>query len=122
LENPLKIEDLLANESHLTDKDIEDIKNSKMAGHWVDGFSIVREEKIKVPINFIAYIHGSNGMAAGNTIEEAVVQASCEIFERHAQIQIIKPEKIVPSIDLDSVDNSTIQDDHPGYDPVLSKK
>jgi len=110
LENPLKIEDLLANESHLTNKDIEDIKNSRMAGHWVDGFSIVREEKIKVPINFIAYIHGSNGMAAGNTIEEAMVQASCEIFERHAQIQIIKPEKTVPSIDLDSVDNATIQD------------
>ena len=110
VENPLRIEDLLANESHLTSKDIEDIKNSRMAGHWVDGFSIVREEKIKVPVNFIAYIHGSNGMAAGNTIEEAVVQASCEIFERHAQIKIIKPEKIVPSIDLDSVHNGIIKD------------
>ncbi len=110
LENPLKIEDLLANETHLTDKDIEDIKNSRMARHWVDGFSIIREETVKVPANFIAYIHGSNGMAAGNTIEEAMIQASCEIFERHAQIQIIKPEKIVPSIDLDSVDNAVIRD------------
>lgn len=110
LENPLRIEDLLANESHLTDADIEDIKNSKMALHWVDGFSIIRQEPVKVPVNFIAYIHGSNGMAAGNTIEEAVIQASCEIFERHAQIQTIKPEKIVPSIELDSVDNPIIKD------------
>ena len=110
VKNPLKIEDLLANESHLTDQDIEDIKNSRMARHWVDGFSVVREETIKVPVNFIAYIHGSNGMAAGNTIEEAMIQASCEIFERHAQIQIIKPEKIIPSIDLDSVDNAIIKD------------
>ena len=110
LENPLRIEDLLANESHLTNKDIDDIKNSRMARHWVDGFSIIREETVKVPVNFIAYIHGSNGMAAGNTIEEAMVQASCEIFERHAQIQIIKPEKIVPSIDLDSVDSAVIRD------------
>jgi len=110
LENHLRIEDLLANESHLTDKDIKDIKNSRMARHWVDGFSIVRKETVKVPVNFIAYIHGSNGMAAGNTIEEAMIQASCEIFERHAQIQIIKPEKIVPSIDLDSVDNAIIND------------
>ena len=110
LENPLRIEDLLANEDHLTNKDIDDIKNSRMAGHWVDGFSIVREETVKVPVNFIAYIHGSNGMAAGNTIEEAMIQASCEIFERHAQIQIIKPEKIVPSIDLDSVDSAVIRD------------
>ena len=110
LENPLRIEDLLANESHLTDKDIENIKDSRMARHWVDGFSIIRENTVKVPASFIAYIHGSNGMAAGNTIEEAMIQASCEIFERYSQIQIIKPEKIVPSIDLDSVDNVAIKD------------
>ncbi|OEU79528.1 MAG: hypothetical protein BA872_05030 [Desulfobacterales bacterium C00003060] len=110
LENPIRIEDLLANERHLTDKNIEDIKNSRMARHWVDGFSIILKETVKVPVNFVAYIHGSNGMAAGNTIEEAMIQASCEIFERHAQIQIIKPEKTVPSIDIDSLNNAAIKD------------
>jgi len=109
-ENVLRIEDLLANESQLTDKDIEHIKNSHMAKHWVDGFSIVHEETVKIPANFIAYIHASNGMAAGNTIEEAMIQALCEIFERYSQIQTIKPEKIVPSIDLNSVDNAVIKD------------
>jgi ribosomal protein S12 methylthiotransferase accessory factor len=110
LENPLKIEDLLAAESHLTEKDIEDIKNSRMARHWVDGFSVMSGTTVKVPVNFVAYIHGSNGMAAGNTIEEAIIQASCEIFERHAQIQIIKPEKTVPTIDLNSLDDPLIRD------------
>jgi len=110
LENPLRIEDLLANENHLTDNDIEDIKNSRMARHWVDGFSIIREETVKVPVNFVAYIHGSNGMAAGNTIEEAMIQATCEIFERHSQIRSIKSEQIVPSIDSDSIENQNIRD------------
>ncbi len=109
-DSTLRIEDLLANENHLTDTDIEHIKNSRMARHWVDGFSIVREETVKVPVNFVTYIHASNGMAAGNTMEEAIIQASCEIFERHTQIQIIKPEKTVPSIDPDSVDNVVIKD------------
>jgi ribosomal protein S12 methylthiotransferase accessory factor len=109
-DSTLTIEDLLANESHLTGTDIEHIKNSRMARHWVDGFSILREEIVKVPVNFVTYIHASNGMAAGNTMEEAMIQASCEIFERHAQIQIIKPEKTVPSIDPDSVDNVVIKD------------
>ena len=81
-----------------------------MARHWVDGFSIIREADIKVPVNFIAYIHASNGIAAGNTIEEAMIQASCEIFERHAQIQIIKPEKTVPTIDINSVGNPFFRD------------
>ena len=90
--------------------DIEDIKNSRMARHWVDGFSIIREETVKVPVNFVAYIHGSNGMAAGNTIEEAMIQATCEIFERHSQIRSIKSEQIVPSIDSDSIENQNIRD------------
>ncbi len=105
----LNIEDLLANERYLTDKDLTNIKNSKMACHWVNGFSILREKTVKVPINFVNYIHASNGIAAGNTMEEAMIQASCEIFERHAQIHIIKPEKTVPSIDPDSVDNAVIK-------------
>jgi ribosomal protein S12 methylthiotransferase accessory factor len=105
----LRIEDLLANERYLTDKDHTNIKNSQMACHWVNGFSILREKTVKVPINFVNYIHASNGMAAGNTLEEAMIQASCEIFERHAQIHIIKPEKTVPSIDPDSVDNTEIK-------------
>jgi len=110
LEDPLRIEELLADETHIKDKDIRDLKDSRMARHWVDGFSIVQERPVKVPVSFVTYIHGSNGMAAGNTIEEAMIQATCEIFERYSQIQIIKSEKIVPSIDPDSVDNAGIQD------------
>jgi YcaO-like protein with predicted kinase domain len=109
VENPLRIEDLLANETHLQAKDVADIKESRMARNWVDGYSLTRQEPVKVPINFVTYIHASNGIAAGNTIEEAMIQASCEIFERHAQIQTIKPERISPSIDLDSVDNPVIR-------------
>lgn len=110
LENPLKIEDLLVNETHLTRDHIKDIKDSDMARHWVDGFSLLQGKNIKVPVNVVAYIHGSNGMAAGNTIEEAMIQATCEVFERYAQIHIIRPEKEVPTIDRDSVTNPFIQE------------
>ena len=110
LEGPLRIEDLLINETHLTLEDIKDIKDSDMASHWVDGYSLIQEKDIKVPINFIAYVHGSNGMAAGNTLEEAMIQATCEVFERYAQIHIIRPEKEVPTIDKDSVENPFIHE------------
>jgi YcaO-like protein with predicted kinase domain len=42
-------------------------------------------------------------------MEEAIIQASCEIFERYVQIRVIKPEKIVPTIDIGSVDNTLIK-------------
>jgi len=110
LEHPLPIEDLLINETHLSQADIEDIKGSHMARHWVDGFSVLKQKKVKVPVNFVNYIHGSNGMAAGNTLEEAIIQATCEIFERYAQIRIIRPEKEVPTIDGNSVKNSFVHE------------
>ena len=110
LQDPLRIEDLLVNETQLKQSDIEEIKNSRMAQNWVDGYSVLRNEKIKVPINFAAYIHGSNGMAAGNTLEEAIIQASCEIFERHVQVRAIKNELTVPGIDTRSVDIPIIKE------------
>ncbi len=109
LGHPLKIEELLADETHLTREDIAEIEDSRMAHHWVDGISLISGDTIQVPINFVTYIHASNGIAAGNTLEEALIQASCEIFERHAQIETIRPERVVPSIHLDSVENDGIR-------------
>lgn len=43
-------------------------------------------------------VYGSNGCAAGNTIEEAVVQAISEIVERYYKIQILSREIPVPEI------------------------
>ena len=105
----LSVETLLREQSHLSPVDIEKIKNSQMARHWVNGYSVVQEKDVKVPVNFVAYINGSNGMAAGNTLEEAIVQATCEVFERHTQIQIIKPEQTVPSIDKASLENERLK-------------
>lgn len=105
----LTIEDLLRNERHLYPEQIEKIKNSQMARHWVDGYSLVQAKTIKVPINFIAYINASNGMAAGNTLEEALVQAACEVFERHTQIEIIGPERQVPTIDKNTLENDAVR-------------
>ena len=81
-----------------------------MAGNWVDGYSLLQERSIKVPISLVAYIHGSNGMAAGNTLEEALIQAACEVFERWAQIHTIRPERRQPSIDPGSIENPFIRE------------
>ena len=104
IDKPLTIEELLQREKHLGKEDLEEIRDCEMARHWVDGWSLLRDETVKVPVKFVAYIHGSNGMAAGNTIEEALIQAGCEVLERYAHINIIKPEKIIPTIDPGSVD------------------
>ena len=105
----LPIESLLCKQTHLSSADLEKIKNSQMARHWVDGYSAMQDKTVKVPINFIAYINASNGMAAGNTLEEAMIQASCEIFERFTQIRVIGPETIIPSIDRETLQNERLK-------------
>lgn len=108
-EEHLPIESLLRHQPHLHPAAIEKMKDSQMARHWVDGYSVLQDKTVKVPINFIAYINASNGMAAGNTLEEAIVQATCEVFERYTQIQIIAPEKHVPSIDKETLGNGRLK-------------
>jgi len=57
------------------------------------------EGKIQqLPISFITEMTLSNGMAAGNTLEEAMVQAMSEIFERAVQVALLTGKAVPPAI------------------------
>jgi ribosomal protein S12 methylthiotransferase accessory factor len=65
---------------------------------WVEGYDLLRQEKIYVPFYAAAYFDGpgddyghlcytvtsANGLASGNSLEEAICHALCEIIERDA--------------------------------------
>lgn len=48
-----------------------------------------------IPVNMVSKMYMSNGMCAGNTFEEALIQGISEVLERHVNQVIIK-EKITP--------------------------
>jgi ribosomal protein S12 methylthiotransferase accessory factor len=48
-----------------------------------------------IPVKMAAKMYMSNGMCAGNTPEEALVQGIAELFERHVNTRVVR-EKIVP--------------------------
>lgn len=54
-----------------------------------------------LPIEFIRFICGSNGMCAGNTPAEALVEGICEVFERYALRMIYKYNLTLPTIPQD---------------------
>ncbi len=64
-------------------------------------------DTVYIPLNILSNLYVSNGLATGNTPEEAQVQALSEIFERYAKIEIIKngyalpeyPDEIVKSFE-----------------------
>ncbi len=55
-------------------------------------------EQVWLPVNILGNLYASNGMAAGNTMYEARVQALSEIFERHIKNTIISSGISLPDI------------------------
>jgi ribosomal protein S12 methylthiotransferase accessory factor len=55
-------------------------------------------ETVYIPSNLVENLFLSNGMSAGNTLEEAKVQCLSEIFERAVKRHIIEQEVVLPDV------------------------
>lgn len=56
-----------------------------------------------LPMEMVSKMYTSNGMAAGNTMEEALVQGLSEVFERYAIIRILNEPITPPEIERDRI-------------------
>ncbi|MFA9239850.1 MAG: YcaO-like family protein, partial [Candidatus Paceibacteria bacterium] len=103
----------------LEDKDLVDFNSDYM--DKIVALPFIKEstkEKTYIPINILSNLFVSNGLATGNTANEAKVQALSEIFERYAKIAIIKegyalpefPEEVVKSFPKVYKDAQTLRD------------
>ena len=54
-----------------------------------------------LPIKWLYLCSGSNGMCAGNTATEAIIQGVCEVFERFAMLRIFQQKIVPPNIPVD---------------------
>ena len=61
-------------------------------------YNLTSNKKDLYPTNIQMRVYASNGCAAGNSPEEAIVQAISEIVERHHQLRIISEMLTVPTI------------------------
>ncbi|MCG2579639.1 MAG: OsmC domain/YcaO domain-containing protein [Marinobacter sp.] len=81
--------------SHLIDT------NSGRRDRGICSLPFVRQsdgEVVYFPSNLIENLYLSNGMSAGNTLQEAEVQCLSEIFERAVKKQIIEEEVALPDV------------------------
>jgi YcaO-like protein with predicted kinase domain len=107
--NPLRIEDLLVHVSTATPDVIRKIQDAPLAQQWVDAESLMTGAKMKVPLAYIHGISGTNGLASGNRLEEAIVQATNEVFERRAAITVLRQKLVMPTFDLATITNPVIR-------------
>jgi len=86
-----------------TNKILKDIK--RMPLPWTESFSLTHNKPILFPLHWFYLIYGTTGLAAGNTIEEAILQAIGEIVERHNISRVIEGKVITPNIDISSIEH-----------------
>ena len=74
---------------------------------WVSAYSLVAQKDVMLPYEWFADIFGTNGLSAGNTLAETILQGLCEVVERHVSGIVNMAKKPVPVIDLGSVRDET---------------
>ena len=87
-------------DQELTATDLVDLQSSN-GERGICALPFVQQsdgKTIYVPVNLIANLYASNGMSAGNTPNEARVQALSEIFERYTKNKIIAEAISLPLI------------------------
>jgi ribosomal protein S12 methylthiotransferase accessory factor len=71
--------------------------------YFVPATNLTRGEAVYLPIHWFYLIEEYNGPAAGNCLEEAILQGLCEVVERHVGSVISHDRLSTPVIDPDSV-------------------
>ncbi|AEB09114.1 YcaO-like family protein [Desulfobacca acetoxidans] len=71
--------------------------------HFTSAVSLTYGHPVLLPIHWFYLINEYNGPAAGNTLEEAVLQGLCEVVERHVGSVISHGRLFTPVIDPASV-------------------
>ncbi len=70
---------------------------------FVPFYNLRNDDLCYLPHFLVSHVYGSNGMCAGNTAEEAIVQGLSEIMERYAAGQIYFRELTPPTIPRDYI-------------------
>jgi ribosomal protein S12 methylthiotransferase accessory factor len=70
---------------------------------WLKGLSLNDYRPYYYPINWHNYTQTSNGLATGNAMEEAIVQALCEVIERENVYRFLQEKQVPRELDLKSV-------------------
>lgn len=81
------------------EKYFEKYKTYKIYKFRLDFYELKTKKVVSLPDRLINLLCGSNGLCAGNTEKEAIVQGTCEIFERYVRKLSSKGKMKMPYID-----------------------
>ncbi|WP_234123009.1 YcaO-like family protein [Clostridium hydrogenum] len=66
-------------------------------------YSVRKKDVVYIPYFLYTCIYGSNGMCAGNTAREALIQGFSEVIERYVQNEIVKNSYALPDYKYEEI-------------------
>jgi YcaO-like protein with predicted kinase domain len=100
--------DMLLRQYQWLDQPIRNKIHKEFSEAWVNAYCITEDTYCKLPVGLLQYIQIHNGLASGNSLEEAIVHGACEVFERYRALETLKSKTCVPTVDPSSIINSDI--------------
>ena len=79
------------------------LQSNNLIRRCIPFFSLTEQQIKYLPYKLITMCCGSNGLCAGNTKEEAIIQGICEIFERYVHRKIFNETIELSDISLDVI-------------------
>ncbi len=76
---------------------------------WLKALALDDYSDFYYPVNWHNYIFTSNGLATGNAMEEAVIQALCELIERENITRLLRDQRVGNDLDQASITNPLIR-------------
>lgn len=78
---------------------------------WIHAYSLTKNKLTYYPVNWNNNYVSSNGLAAGNIKEEAILQGICEVIERHNVSNLVENLSNISTelIDINSLDSNIIK-------------
>ena len=77
---------------------------------WIKAYSLTLDREFYYPINWHNMVIGSNGLAAGNTLEEAIIQALGEVLERENLFKLFAEGRVARDLDQKSIKSQLVQE------------
>lgn len=78
--------------------------------YFVPATNLTRGKAVMLPLHWFYLIEEYNGPAAGNCLEEAILQGLCEVVERHVGSVISHDRLTTPLIDPESITDPVARD------------
>ncbi|NTW27396.1 MAG: YcaO-like family protein [Candidatus Moranbacteria bacterium] len=84
---------------------------------WAKCFSFTKNRNVFIPVNMVYFLPAeeyddfsyTTGLASGNSIEEAILHALCEVIERHVEEVAYNNKVKFPTIDLATIKNKEVK-------------